>query len=153
MSAPAAAAPAGLPQPILVPVAAQVAVTLAQAVQNGTDRIEIQLKPASLGAIDVKLDLAHDGRITAVITADRSDTLNMLRQDSSQLQQALRDAGLQADSGSLSFNLRSDPQAFSQNDAPARSDRSPAAEPVATAATRVAASYHRRHAGALDINV
>ena len=54
----------------------------------------------------MKLDVDHDGRITAVISADRSDTLNMLQQDRATLPQALRDAGLQADSSSLSFNLR-----------------------------------------------
>jgi hypothetical protein len=50
-----------------------------------------------------------------VISADRSDTLNLLRQDSSSLQQSLRDAGFNADSSSLSFNLRGDSQSFAQN--------------------------------------
>lgn len=114
---PAAANPV-LPPPMLGPAAEQVAINLRQAVQTGTNRIEIQLKPASLGAIDVKLDLTHDGRISVIISADRSDTLNLLRQDSAGLQQALRNAGLQADSGSLSFNLRGDAQSFAQNSPP-----------------------------------
>ncbi|HTZ81367.1 MAG TPA: flagellar hook-length control protein FliK, partial [Stellaceae bacterium] len=65
--------------------------------------------------VDVKLELTHDGRLTAVISADRSDTLMMLQRGSGELQQALRDAGVQADSGSLSFNLRGDGQSGGQN--------------------------------------
>ena len=81
----AAAAPSAnpaIPMPAhLLPAYEQVAINLKQAAQTGTDRIEIQLKPANLGAISVKLDVTHDGRITAVISADRSDTLHMLRQE------------------------------------------------------------------------
>lgn len=76
------AAATALPMPVhVLPAAEQVALSLRQAVQSGTGRIEIQLKPASLGAISVKLDVTHDGHISAVISADRSDTLNLLKQD------------------------------------------------------------------------
>ncbi len=155
-SVPQAAGPT-LPTPTLVPAVEQVVFNLKQAVQNGTNRIEIQLKPAALGAIDIKLDLTHDGRITAVISADRSDTLNMLRQDASGLQQALRDAGLQADSSSLSFNLRGDAQSFAQNSTPAPaptpSSTGFADEPDAPPSWHGNASQLRRHDGALNIEV
>jgi hypothetical protein len=153
-----ATAPTSAPMPMpiqVIPAAEQVALSLRQAAQSNTGRIEIQLKPASLGAIDVKLDVTHDGRITAVISADRSDTLQMLRQDSSGLQQALRNAGLQADSGSLSFNLRGgDQQSYSQN----FSSGTPAtaygnAAPASSSTLQAARSYLRRHAGTLDIEV
>lgn len=143
-----------LPSPGQIPAAwEQVAVNLRQAALNGSDRIEIQLKPASLGAIAVKLDLTHDGRITAVISADRSDTLNLLRQDLHALAQSLRDAGLQADSGSLSFNLRGDPQSFAQNQAPAVGDLNRLDDPAAASSARLEIARHRQHAGALDIEV
>ena len=146
-------APAAPPTHTL-PVFEQVAFNLKQAAQNGSDHIEIQLKPASLGAINVKLDVSHDGRITAVISADRSDTLHMLRQDASALQQALRDAGLQADSGSLSFNLRGDAQSFAQNQSGPQSGGG-GASLTATASTASIgdAQTLRRHDGALDIQV
>lgn len=146
-------APAAPPTHTL-PVFEQVAFNLKQAAQNGSDHIEIQLKPASLGAINVKLDVSHDGRITAVISADRSDTLHMLRQDASGLQQALRDAGLQADSGSLSFNLRGDAQSFAQNQSGPQSGGG-GASLTATASTASIgdAQTLRRHDGALDIQV
>ena len=137
----------------IMPPVDQVAFSLKQAVQNGTDRIEIQLKPASLGAINVKLDLSHDGKISAVISADRSDTLNMLRQDADQLQQALRDAGLQTDSNSLSFNLRNDQQSTQQQASASPSAASDFADNSATTTNTAPPPRFRRHDGALDIEV
>jgi len=93
----------------------QVAARLSQGSKLGLSQIEIQLKPASLGAVDVKIELTHDGRVSAVISADRSDTLMQLQRGSGELQQALKDAGLQTDNGSLSFSLRGDPQSGDQS--------------------------------------
>ena len=116
---PAADAAANLADALPPAVAAsaldQVAANLSQVGKLGLSQIEIQLKPAALGTVDVKLELTHDGRVAAVISADRSDTLMQLQRGSGELQQALRDAGLQTDSGSLSFNLRSDAQTSDQN--------------------------------------
>ncbi len=154
-TAPTNAAATSLPMPVQVlPAAEQVALSLRQAAQNGIDRIEIQLKPASLGAIAVKLDVTHDGHASAVISADRSDTLNMLRQDSSGLQQALRDAGLKTDSGSLSFNLRGgDQQSFAQNAAASTTSQRYANAATTPSSSQSAQPYLRRHDGALDIEV
>ena len=88
------------------PVAEQVAVRISKAIAEGADRIEIRLKPASLGHVRVAMEVGHDGRVLAVVTADRPDTLDMLKQDSRSLERALQDAGLKTDSNSLSFNLR-----------------------------------------------
>ena len=143
-----------------VPVGEQVALNLKQAVAADNDQIRIQLKPASLGTIDVKLNVGQDGRINAVISADRSDTLNMLKQDAGTLQQALRDAGLNADSNSLSFNLSGGAQSFAQ-DWSQRSSGSNSngsntyaggASDAPLGADAIAPS-HRLHAGALDIEV
>ncbi len=152
----ASTTPTAMPIPVhVLPAAEQVALSMRQATQSGTDRIEIQLKPASLGAIAVKLDVSHDGHISAVISADRSDTLNLLRQDSQGLQQALRDAGLKADNGSLSFNLRGgDPQSYAQSQTPAATAQSYADAAATPAAGQPSTqSYSRRHDGALDIEV
>lgn len=91
---------AGLPAPF-----EQVAVHIHRAVSEGLDRINIQLRPASLGHIGVRLELNHDGRVTAVITVDRPETLELLQRDARGLERALEQAGLRTDSGSLSFNL------------------------------------------------
>ena len=87
-------------------VADQVSVHITKALKAGVDRITIQLKPASLGRIDVQLEVGHDGRVIAVVTADNKDTLDLLQRDARELERALQNAGLQTDSGSLSFNLR-----------------------------------------------
>jgi len=40
------------------------------------------------------------------LTADRQDTLDLLRRDAGQLQRALQDAGLNADQSAMQFSLR-----------------------------------------------
>ena len=100
--APAQARPAVLSQPLVD----QVSVQITKAVQQGLDRINIQLRPPELGRIQVQLEVSGDGRVTAIVTADNRATLDMLQRDARGLEQALQDAGLELDSGSLSFNLR-----------------------------------------------
>ena len=105
----AGAQAATAPKPAFVPTQppqVQVAVQIAQAVHQGIDQIKIQLHPAELGRVDVRLDVASDGRVAATVVADRPETLEMLRNDSRSLERALQDAGLRSDAGNLSFNLR-----------------------------------------------
>jgi len=145
-----------------VPVGEQVALNLKQAIAAENNEIRIQLKPASLGAIDVKLNVGQDGRVNAVISADRSDTLNMLKQDAGTLQQALRNAGLNADSSSLSFNLNSNAQSFAQNWSQGGSSGSGGGNSSAYAnssandaltGSDTVAPAQRNHSGALNIEV
>ena len=105
IAAPAAASKPRLPVPPRF-VADQVAVQIRKSLDLGNDRISIQLKPAELGKVEVRLDVGHEGRVTAVITADRADTLDLLQRDARILQHSLQDAGLRADSNSLTFELR-----------------------------------------------
>ena len=84
----------------------QVAVNINRAAGQGLDRITIQMRPQELGRVDVKMEVAQDGRLTAVISVERQETYDMLRADSRALTQALQNAGLQADQNSLSFNLK-----------------------------------------------
>lgn len=98
------------------PVTNQVAVQIQKAAAQGSDRINIQLKPAELGRVEVQMDVAKDGRVTAVISAERSETLDMLQRDARALQSALNDAGLKTDSDSLSFNLKGQNQAQGEDE-------------------------------------
>lgn len=84
----------------------QLAVHVTRAAKEGADRIEIQLKPAELGRVDVKLEVGHDGRVQAVVSAERSDTLDLLRRDVQQLERALTHAGFNTDKNSFSFAER-----------------------------------------------
>ncbi len=92
-----------LPQKAVVD---QVTVQISKAVSAGMDKINIQLKPGGLGRVDVQLEMTQDGRVSALVTADNKDTLDLLKQDSRELEKALQDAGLSADEDSLEFNLR-----------------------------------------------
>lgn len=87
----------------------QVKVQIAKQGANG-DTIKVQLKPVEMGSIEVKLDLAKDGSVSGVVTADNKDTLAMLKNDSRTLEKALSDAGFKTDAGSLTFNLRGESQ-------------------------------------------
>jgi flagellar hook-length control protein FliK len=94
-----------------IPAGEQVAVQIKRGVADGHDKISIRLDPGNLGKVEVKMEVGHDGRLMAVVAADKPDTLAMLQKDAAQLEQALRDAGLKADSNSLSFTLRDQNQA------------------------------------------
>lgn len=106
-TAPNPAASANRPPPVPAHVVAdQVAVNIQKGVSQGQDRITVQLRPQELGKVEIKMEMTHDGKMTAVVSAERPETLDMLRQDSRSLVQALNDAGMQADENSLSFSLQ-----------------------------------------------
>lgn len=87
-------------------VADQVSVQITKALAQGMDKINIQLKPASLGRVDVQMEMAQDGRIAIAVTADKQETLDLLQKDSRELQKAMQQAGFDMNNGDLSFNLR-----------------------------------------------
>jgi flagellar hook-length control protein FliK len=66
----------------------------------------LQLMPADLGRLDIKLKFGKDGGIKAHLSVDKPETLAMLQKDSSHLQRALQDAGFDTDDSTLSFDLR-----------------------------------------------
>lgn len=96
-------------------VTEQVEVRLRNALADGSRRMEIHLKPAELGRVDVRIDTDADGRSHVTVTADKRDTLDMLQRDARALERALNEAGLKADSNNLSFNLRGEDQQQADN--------------------------------------
>jgi len=94
-----------------VPVGEQVGVQIKKGVAEGIDKISIRLDPGNLGKVEIKLEIGHDGRLQAVIAADKPETLQLLQQDVKNLEQSLRDAGLKTDQQSLNFTLRDQGQA------------------------------------------
>lgn len=87
----------------------QVHVKIAQAVKNGESRIELNLEPAHLGKIQVHIDLSG-GKVNISVMAEKSETLDLLKNEAGSLQKSLAEAGIKADSGSLQFAQR-DPNA------------------------------------------
>jgi len=88
------------------PILQQVAFQIKTAAADGSSKINIQLNPEELGKLEIRIHVGADGKTGVTVTADNKDTLSLLQRDSSGLSRALQDAGLQTDSGSLSFNLR-----------------------------------------------
>jgi len=88
-----------------VPIAG-LAVAIASRSRDGTKSFAIRLDPPELGRIDVQLSVDSNGRATTHLTADRPETLDLLKQDAPALQRALESAGLKTDSGGLEFSLR-----------------------------------------------
>lgn len=84
----------------------QVSVQIDKQVKDGADTIKIQLKPHDLGKIEIKLEVAADGRVSATVTADKPETLAMLQKDAKGLEKALEDAGLKPDTSATSFSLK-----------------------------------------------
>ncbi|MTI10563.1 flagellar hook-length control protein FliK [Curvivirga aplysinae] len=95
-------------------VSDQVSVNIQRAAGQGQDQIKIQLRPYELGRIEVTMEMAKDGKMTAVITAEKQETLDMLKSDSNNLVKSLNDAGMQTDSSSLSFNLGNQGNGYNQ---------------------------------------
>lgn len=97
-----------------VPVLDQVMVHLRNNQHDGSSRIQIQLEPAELGRLEIRLDVAADGKTGVTVTAESRAALETLQRDARGLERALNDAGLKTDSGSLSFNLRGEQQDHQQ---------------------------------------
>ncbi|MBX3454499.1 flagellar hook-length control protein FliK [Ferrovibrio sp.] len=90
----------------LVPPGEQVAVQIKRAASEGLDTISIKLDPGNLGKVEVTMEVSSDGRLLAVIAADKPETLAMLQKDAQVLEQSLRDSGLKTNQDSLNFMLR-----------------------------------------------
>jgi flagellar hook-length control protein FliK len=83
----------------------QVSIRVLHAAAEGKRAIQMQLHPAELGTIDVKMQWQGD-RLTAQFLVDRPETLQLFQRDLPALERTLNQAGVNVDSGSLSFSLR-----------------------------------------------
>lgn len=106
---PHAAAQAQAGRPALpLPVADQVAAHLGKAIKDEVKAINVQLNPEELGRVDIRLEFGADGKVSAHVTADNPQALDLLQRDQRALERSLTDAGLKTDNSSLSFSLRGD---------------------------------------------
>jgi flagellar hook-length control protein FliK len=115
-----AAAPRAAPVP-LTPQA--LGLSIAKHAAAGEKVFEISLTPDDLGRIDVRLEFADDGRLTAHVFADRPETLHLLERDRGELARALGGQGLPADGSSLNFALRDDRAGSNAGDGSGRRGR------------------------------
>lgn len=96
----------------------QISVKISKAIQAGSDKITIQLRPANMGRVEVKLEMLQDNRISVLVIADNRDTLELLQKDSRELQRALQEAGLHAESGDLNFSQRGEENQAQKDNGP-----------------------------------
>lgn len=75
----------------------------------------IQLDPADLGRLDIRMKFDKDGGMKAHMSAERPETLSMLQRDQHQLNRVLQQAGIDVDENSLSFDLRQQSQQHDLN--------------------------------------
>ncbi len=73
---------------------------------NGARSFSMQLNPEHLGSVDVRMEVDAKGKTKVAITAERPETLALLKLDSHHLVKALQDSGVAADQSSLNFSLR-----------------------------------------------
>jgi hypothetical protein len=115
------------------PATRQVMLQISRGLDQDRTEIRIRLDPPELGEVDIQLDF-RDLRLTASISAERPDTLDLLQRDSRTLARALREAGLELADADLSFthNGRNDrPDAGSYAQRPTGLPRAlPAAAPL-----------------------
>ena len=88
-----------------------IALHIASKAAGGVNTFQIRLDPPELGRIDVKLEIAGDGKVSAQLTVDRPETLEALVRDQRGLERTLQNAGLNTKDAGLSFNLRQDAEA------------------------------------------
>ncbi|ODT51493.1 MAG: hypothetical protein ABS59_09930 [Methylobacterium sp. SCN 67-24] len=80
----------------------------------GSKRFDIRLDPAELGRVDVRLEISDDGSVSAKLTVDRVETLQLLQRDARTLERAFEQAGLKASEGGVEMSLRDSPDQSSR---------------------------------------
>lgn len=88
------------------PVTQMVNVQLQRNINARIDMMTLQLEPADLGRMDIRLTFDKDGGIKAHLSVDRPETLALLQKDAHYLEKVLQQTGLDVDENALSFDLR-----------------------------------------------
>ncbi len=81
-----------------------------KAVVGKTSRFDVVLQPEGLGRVDVRIEIAKDGKLTAALNFDNPAAAADLRGKSGELRQALAAAGFNVADNALSFDSSSQNQ-------------------------------------------
>jgi flagellar hook-length control protein FliK len=84
----------------------EIGIEIARHGAAGSNMLIVRLDPPDLGRIDVHIRFDDRGTLRASVVADSAVALDMLRQDSGALGQALTGAGVATDTQSFSFDTR-----------------------------------------------
>lgn len=98
------------------PATQMVSATIQKAAQSGDTRnMTLHLDPPDLGRVDVRIEVSKDNMIKAHMIVEKPETLVLLQKDSSLLDKALGDSGLETTEDSLSFELAENELPFDKN--------------------------------------
>lgn len=89
---------------------AALGVAIAAKSKDGEKQFDINMHPADLGRVDVRISVDADGKTQAHLSAEHPQTLQMLQNDKATLERNLRDAGLNVANNGLSFSLKGEQQ-------------------------------------------
>jgi flagellar hook-length control protein FliK len=133
----------------------QMAFEIARHVDHGSSQFQIRLDPADLGRVDVKLAVDPTGAISAHLSAERPETLDLLRRDAGALNQALTQAGLDGSKTNLQFSLSQNP--FTRQDSnpqpTPQTGGTGDASPTAPIPVAPAISLYRGHMASSGLNI
>ncbi|HEY8572159.1 flagellar hook-length control protein FliK [Phenylobacterium sp.] len=123
-SAPAAAAAhtpvRGSPETV-----AAMAAQIIKKLDARSTRFDLELHPADLGRVDVRIEINHQGRVSAAMAFDNPQAAAELKGRAGELQKALEQAGFDL-SGGMSFDVAGDQGRGQQHLADQWADREPA---------------------------
>jgi len=105
----AALAVRGAPQTV-----ANLAAQIVKKLDGRATQFDIQLDPAGLGKVDVRVAIGADGRMSAAMSFDTPQAAAELKSRSAELQLAMEQAGFDL-SGGMSFDVASDQGGQAQN--------------------------------------
>lgn len=86
---------------------ATLAAQIIKKLEGRSTRFDLELNPAGLGKVDVRLDIGAHGRISATLTCDNPGAAAELKARANDLQRALENAGFDL-SGGLTFDVADD---------------------------------------------
>ena len=86
----------------------QIAFSIKNNAPKGKSEISLQLRPDSLGRLNIKIDINKEGQTFVVVTAERTETRDLLQQDSRQLMELLEQSDLEINDENMSYSLFND---------------------------------------------
>jgi len=98
----------------------QINMAISKQITGNNKSFTINLKPADLGQVDIKMDFKADGKMAATVTVDNGRTLALLQRDHVSLERILGNSGFDLSGGNLNFTLKKQQHEQSQHDAPSK---------------------------------
>ncbi len=124
------------PAPAAAEVTATVAARIGRAVQDGTHVLTMQLHPAELGRVEVRLSF-HDSGVGVQMTLDRAETFDSFSRNRGAMEQHLANSGINLGTGGLDLRFGQQPDRSPQPFAPAvrialPADAQPSNQPISS---------------------